>query len=181
MKGPVNSFSTLPGQAETIFYYLTESTDILLHFRENTGHTTDISSDQFCKTQLGKGITVGPSVGKLIMPLFIPRLNPIFSPCQKTCFLSKVFPFFLENKFFKKSCDSIASYIGLRAGGDGYKGNLRFLCVVRADMCHVGRSRYMWLPVSPLNTTWFPVAHKVLSILQKKEGWIPGCHSLSLS
>lgn len=33
-------FSKLPGQVETVFYYLTESTDILAHFRQDTGHTT---------------------------------------------------------------------------------------------------------------------------------------------
>lgn len=33
-------FSKLAGQVETVFYYLTESTDILVHFRQNTGHTT---------------------------------------------------------------------------------------------------------------------------------------------
>lgn len=33
-------FSKLPGQAETVFYYLTESTDILAHFRQDTCHTT---------------------------------------------------------------------------------------------------------------------------------------------
>lgn len=74
-------FSKLPSQAETVFYYLTESNDILLHFRQNTGHTLHISSEQFLKTQLGKGVTVGPSVGKLITPRFIPTLNLISSHC----------------------------------------------------------------------------------------------------